>query len=113
MPYRLRPDDGSFRDPSGRVYRVFGDRGEAVVRGLNRDAADSMAKLLAEAAAPSLSPRFEVNRSEAEAAGRQVLAGADVDPEEWTESSQVTSGSSGRCWARPRSPSSPGAGSCA
>ena len=44
------------------------------------------------AAAPSLSPRIEVNRSEAEAAARQVLAGAGVDPEEWTESSQVASG---------------------
>ena len=48
MPYRLRPDDGSFRDPSGRVYRVFGERGEAIVRGLRRDAAGRMAKLLAE-----------------------------------------------------------------
>lgn len=48
MTYRLRPDDGSFRDPSGRVYRVLGERGEAVVRGLRRDAAERMAKLLAE-----------------------------------------------------------------
>ena len=49
MTYRLRPDDGSFRDPSGRVYRVRGERGdEAVVRGLRRDAAERMAKLLAE-----------------------------------------------------------------
>ena len=48
MTYRLRPDDGSFRDPSGRVYRVVGERGEAVVRGLCHDAAAGMAKLLAE-----------------------------------------------------------------
>lgn len=48
MTYGLRPDDGSFRDPSGRVHRVFGERGEAVVRGLRHDAAASMTKLLAE-----------------------------------------------------------------
>ena len=48
MTYRLRPDDGSFRDPSGQVYRVVGEQGEAVVRGLRRDAAAGMAKLLAE-----------------------------------------------------------------
>ena len=48
MTYRLRSDDGSFRDPSGRVYRVVGERGEAVVRGLRHDAATSMVELLAE-----------------------------------------------------------------
>ena len=44
------------------------------------------------AAAPSLSPRLEVNRSEAEAAAREVLAAQGVDPDEWTESSRVQSG---------------------
>ena len=47
MTYGLRPDAGSFRDPSGRVHRVFGERGEAVVRGLRHDAAACMTKLLA------------------------------------------------------------------
>lgn len=42
------------------------------------------------AAAPSLSPRLEVNRSEAEAAAREVLAARGVDPREWTESSRVS-----------------------
>ncbi len=44
------------------------------------------------AAAPSLSPRLEVNRSEAEAAAREALAAQGVDPQEWTESSRVLSG---------------------
>ena len=44
------------------------------------------------AAAPSLSPRLEVNRSEAEAAAREALAAQGVDPQEWTESSRVASG---------------------
>ena len=44
------------------------------------------------AAVPSLSPRLEVNRSEAEAAAREALAAQGVDPREWTESSQVASG---------------------
>ena len=47
------------------------------------------------AAAPSLSPRLEVNRSEAEAAAREVLAARGVDPREWTVSSRVTSGFGG------------------
>ena len=44
------------------------------------------------AAAPSLSPRLEVNRSEAEAAARAALAAQGVDPREWTESSRVSRG---------------------
>ena len=44
------------------------------------------------AAAPSLSPRLEVNRSEAEAAARDMLRAQGVDPDEWTESSGVSSG---------------------
>ena len=44
------------------------------------------------AATPSLSPRLEVSRSEAEAAAREVLAAQGVDPQEWTESSRVESG---------------------
>ena len=49
------------------------------------------------AAAPSLSPRLEVNRSEAEAAAREALAAQGVDPREWTESSRVA----GRFWLDP------------
>lgn len=44
------------------------------------------------AAAPSLSPRLEVSRSEAEAAARDMLRAQGVDPDEWTESSGVSSG---------------------
>ena len=43
------------------------------------------------AATPSLSPRLELNRSEAEAAAREVLAAQGVDPDEWTESSRMQS----------------------
>ena len=44
------------------------------------------------AAAPSLSPRLAVSRSEAEAAARDLLRAQGVDPDEWTESSGVSSG---------------------
>ena len=54
------------------------------------------------AAAPSLSPRLEVNRSEAEAAAREVLAAQGVDPEEWTVTSQLANGFRFDYLARPR-----------
>ncbi len=45
----IEPDAGSFKDPAGRVYRVSGESGcERIVRGLNRDAASTIRRLLAE-----------------------------------------------------------------
>ncbi len=41
---------------------------------------------------PSVAPRLEAGRSEAEAAAREVLATQGVDPSEWTETSRVISG---------------------
>ena len=45
---KIRADDGSFKDPSGRVYRVAGEHGEKVVRALDRDAVETLTKLLTE-----------------------------------------------------------------
>ena len=44
------------------------------------------------AATPSESPRLEVARGEALATARDVLAPQGVDPDDWTETSRVTSG---------------------
>ncbi len=44
------------------------------------------------AAVPSESPPLEVGRAEAVVAARHVLASQAIDPEQWTESSRVTSG---------------------
>ncbi len=45
----LSADDGSFKDPSGRVYRACREAGEQrIIRGLNQTAAAAMEKLLAE-----------------------------------------------------------------
>ena len=41
---------------------------------------------------PSESPRLDVDRSEATAAAREVLAAQGVDPSEWTETSRVIGG---------------------
>ena len=45
---QVRADDGSFKDPSGRVYRIAGERGEKIVRALDRDALAMLTKLVAE-----------------------------------------------------------------
>lgn len=67
---RPRVDGGSFKDPDGRVYRVVREAGdERIVRGLNRTAAGTMEKLLAE-------PFFR----ELAAAG-EVVATRLLDPE--------------------------------
>ena len=49
MAHRLESDAGSFKDPAGRVYRLGGEAdGMRIVRGLNRAAAATMERLLAE-----------------------------------------------------------------
>ena len=49
MTRTIRADSGSFKDPSGLVYRIPREAGgERILRGLNRAAADSMKNLLAE-----------------------------------------------------------------
>ena len=45
---QIRADEGSFKDPSGRVYRVAGEHGEKIVRALDRDAVATLTRLLAE-----------------------------------------------------------------
>ena len=54
------------------------------------------------AATPSLSPRLELSRSEAEAAAREVLAAQGVDLEEWSESSRLAIGLHLDYFARPQ-----------
>ena len=44
----LSVDGGSFKDPSGRVYRLDGPDGARIVRGLNGEAAATIEKLLSE-----------------------------------------------------------------
>ena len=49
MAPRLDADPGSFKDPAGRVYRLGADAGAVrIVRGLNRPAAATLERLLAE-----------------------------------------------------------------
>ena len=56
----FRPNDGSFKDPSGRVYNVVGEHGERIVRGLTRDAQATLTKLLAEPFFQSLMSQGDV-----------------------------------------------------
>lgn len=42
----LHADDGSFKDPAGRVYRVRGEHGERVIRALRLDALEDLTRLL-------------------------------------------------------------------
>ena len=48
MAQRLDADPGSFKDPAGRVYRVGAEAEPRILRGLNRAAAATLERLLAE-----------------------------------------------------------------
>lgn len=45
---KIRASEGSFKDPTGRVYHVAGEHGERIVRGLTQDGSATLTKLLAE-----------------------------------------------------------------
>ena len=57
---KIRVSEGSFKDPTGRVYHVAGERGERIVRGLTRDGSATLTKLLAEPFFKSMMSRGDV-----------------------------------------------------
>ena len=61
----LRADGGSFKDPSGRVYRITEEAGGCrIVRGLNDTSTATMKKLLSEPFFRELSANEEVVKTE-------------------------------------------------
>ena len=72
---KFRADEGSFKDPSGRVYRIAEEHDEKVVRGLDRDALATLTKLLAE-------PFFQDLMRTGDVVGTDLL-GADHPHANW------------------------------
>ena len=66
----LSVDGGSFKDPSGRVYRLDGPGGARVVRGLNDEAAATIERLLSE-------PFFQRLVADGDVVRTSVLPGDD------------------------------------
>ena len=57
---KIHANEGSFKDPMGRVYHVSGEHGDKIIRGLTRDGSATLKKLLTERFFQSLMSKGEV-----------------------------------------------------